>query len=97
MEHTKSTYYLICDRIVGRSICDGTGSSKDQLYTNGKWVPDEMSVIMDHLLGFDSSEPADSPYAIGNTEMLDEIREITEAEALALTERRSGAIRAEQH
>ena len=32
---------------------------------------------MDHLVGYDPSEPADSPYAIGNTSIIDEIEEIS--------------------
>ena len=32
---------------------------------------------MDHLMGYDPSEPVDSPYAIGNTSIIDEIEEIS--------------------
>ena len=42
---------------------------------------------MDHLMGYDPSEPPDSPYAIGSTDVLDEIEEISKAKAIRIMEK----------
>lgn len=45
------------------------------------WVIDKEFRLLDRLLGYDASEPKDSPYAIGNTDMLNRVREISKEEA----------------
>lgn len=72
-----TTYYLILNRQLGKEE-DG----KYYLYTNGNWVPDTKSTILGRLMGFDPSEPADSPYAMGNMDIMDTIEPITEQQAL---------------
>ena len=74
-----TTYYLILNRQLGKEA-DG----KYYLYTNGSWVPDTKSTILGRLMGFDPSEPADSPYAIGNMDIMDTIEVITEQQATEL-------------
>ena len=74
--NAKTTYYLILNRQLGKEE-DG----KYYLYTNGSWVPDTKSTILGRLMGFDPSEPADSPYAIGNMDIMDTIDVITEQQA----------------
>lgn len=71
-----TTYYLILNRQLGKEE-DG----KYYLYTNGNWVPDTKSTILGRLMGFDPSEPEDSPYAIGNMDIMDTIEVITEQQA----------------
>lgn len=71
-----TTYYLILNKQLGKEE-DG----KYYLYTNGNWVPDTKSTILGRLMGFDPSEPADSPYAIGNMDIMDTIDVITEEQA----------------
>ena len=80
-------YYLIYDSILGKRECFEGYASKEWLFKDGEWVPDVGFVIMDHLMGYDPSEPPDSPYAIGSTDVLMEMDEITEAEALAIIEK----------
>ncbi|MBQ9891512.1 MAG: hypothetical protein IJM39_08895 [Firmicutes bacterium] len=80
-------YYLIYDRIVGKREIYSDRHSDNWLFKNGKWVPDTGFVIMDHLIGYDSSEPEDSPYRIGSTDVLMEMDEISEEEAMRLTEK----------
>lgn len=46
-------------------------------YINNNWIERDNSEITDRLLGFDSSEPNDSPYVIGNTEIMESIKELT--------------------
>ena len=75
--NAKTTYYLILNRQLGKEE-DG----KYYLYTNGNWVPDTQSTILGRLMGFDPSEPADSPYAMGNMDIMDTIEVITEQQAL---------------
>ena len=71
-----TTYYLILNKQLGKEE-DG----KYYLYTNGSWVPDTKSTILGRLMGFDPSEPADSPYAMGNMGIMDTIEPITEQQA----------------
>ena len=71
-----TTYYLILNKQLGKEE-DG----KYYLYTNGSWVPDTKSTILGRLMGFDLGEPADSPYAIGNMDIMDTIEPITEQQA----------------
>lgn len=40
---------------------------------------------MDRLVGFDESEPADSPYRIGNMSVMDEIEMISPETAKEMT------------
>ena len=75
MEEIK--YYLIRERRLGKAQEDGYF-----LYNNGEWVPDERNVILDHLMGFDPSD--DSFYGFGNALIMDEMEEITEAEAIRI-------------
>ena len=78
-----TTYYLIRDKIVGkRENCDAC--YRDYLFRDGRWEPDDKSVIMDHLMGYDPYEPDDSPYKVGSTSVMDEMEEIPEGRALAL-------------
>ncbi len=74
---TNTTYYLILSKLLGKEE-DG----KYYLYTNGSWVPDTKSTILGRLMGFDPSEPANSPYAMGNMDIMDTIEPITEQQAL---------------
>ena len=73
---TNTTYYLILNNKLGKEE-DG----KYYLYTNGSWVPDTKSTILGRLMGFDPGEPADSPYATGNMDIMDTIEAITEEQA----------------
>ena len=54
------------------------------IYKDGEWVKDIEHYVSDRLIGYDPSEPAGSPYAIGNTDIMDEIESITEEEAMKL-------------
>lgn len=52
------------------------------VYEPGKgWVVDKDHILMDRLMGYDNTEPADSPYRIGNTSMLEAVKEVSEKEA----------------
>ena len=74
--NANTTYYLILNKQLGKEE-DG----KYYLYTNGSWIPDTKSTILGRLMGFDPSEPADSPYAMGNIDIMDTIDVITEQQA----------------
>ena len=80
-------YYLIYDRLIGKRELYSDYLSDNWLFKDGTWVPDDKFVIMDHLMGYDPSEPSDSPYAIGSTDVLMEMDEISEAEAMVLIEK----------
>lgn len=73
---SNTTYYLILNNQLGKEE-DG----KYYLYTNGSWVLDTKSTILGRLMGFDPSEPVDSPYAMGNMDIMDTIEVITEQQA----------------
>ena len=65
-------YYLILGYIVGKAEGDNCFIRRQ-----GRWVEDSEYMIMDRLMGYDPSEPTGSPYGIGNSDIVDEIEEIT--------------------
>lgn len=79
MEDKNTTYYMLLEKTVARS----EGFDRLFLFKNGKWIRDEGYVVMDHLMGYDPSEPEDSPYCFGSTSILMEMEEITEEEAVS--------------
>ncbi len=77
MSEKKIKYYYVEDlRLLGKSEGDTY-----YVFIDAEWVPDEWHYIMDRLIGYDPYEDDDSPYKIGNTEVMDEIEEISEKEA----------------
>lgn len=74
------TYYLIWNSIVGKEE-DG----RYFIFRDGQWSSDRESLIRDRLVGFDPSEPPDSPYRIGSGSVMAEMDEITYEEAIELT------------
>ena len=46
-------------------------------YINNEWIKINNTEITDRLMGYDPSEPSDSPYAIGNTDIISSIKELT--------------------
>ena len=81
MKENSVVYYLIKNIIVGKRECNG---ERDYLFECGRWLTDAGSVISDHLVGFDTSEPEESPYRFGNTSVMMEMKEISEEEAMKL-------------
>lgn len=72
----EARYFLILGRTVGKR------ENGDFLYTLEKgWVPDTGNEISDRLMGYDETEPADSPYKMFNESIMEQIEAITEAEA----------------
>jgi len=83
MKEKNITYYLIWEMTVAKRVKRET-YYEDYLFREGKWFKDEGHVIMDHLVGYDASEPEDSPYRIGSTSVLMEMDEISEKEAVSV-------------
>ena len=83
MEEVNITYYLVWNRLLAKREEDEK-TSKDYIFVDGKWVPDEKYIIMDHLMGYDPSEPEDSPYSIGSTSIMMEMKEISEENAVEI-------------
>ena len=52
----------------------------DYIFCDGKWITDSEHLISDRLIGYDQYEDDDSPYKIGNTSIIDQIKEISEKE-----------------
>lgn len=76
----KYSYYHIKDL-----ECFARGVNFDnEIYKDGKWEPDINNLVSDRLMGYDPSEDDDSPYKIGNTEIMEEIEEITEQEFMKM-------------
>ena len=82
MKEKNTVYYMVWKTTVAKREEDEV-YYYDHLFKNGKWVPDNNHVILDHLFGFDPSEPEDSPYRFGSTSVLMEMHEITEEEAVS--------------
>ena len=71
----KTEYYLIKDKFLGKY--------EDRNYYLLKeegWSIDNERYIMGKLIGYDASDD-DTPYAIGNTEIMDQIQKISKEEA----------------
>ena len=75
------TYYLILNRKVGKQEENGSY----YIFRNGEWHLDSDNEIFDWLIGYDPSEPPDSPYRIGCLDILNEIEEISYEKAMELT------------
>ena len=75
MEEKNITYYLIRERILAKREAEGNHIT-DYLFRDGKWAEDSGHVVMDHLMGYDPSEPEGSPYRFGSTGILMEMEEI---------------------
>lgn len=74
-----TTYYLILDRQLGKKE-----DNDCYLFENSTWVRDIYNEINDRLIGYDPSEDFDSPYKIGCTSIMDEIKEISEERAMQI-------------
>ena len=74
-------YYLILERTVGKQEENGWY----YIFKNREWQWDANNEIFGRLIGYDPSEPPDSPYGIGCTDILDEIEEISYEKAMELT------------
>ncbi len=83
----KTIYYLIEGHTVAKQVKNDGIYSKEYIFRNGKWIEDENSEVMDHLWGFDPSEPEGSPYRFGNGSILREMKEISKEEAVAIMNR----------
>ena len=79
----KTTYYLIRERLVGKREYESDGFT-DYLFLDGRWAFDGSLTILKYLMGFDETEPEDSPYAVGNSDIMDEIWEIPEEDAMKI-------------
>lgn len=73
-----TTYYHIIDlNLVGKEE-----EYVPYIYNKDSgWEVDSENILMDRVMGYDASEPKESPYAIGNTYMMSRIEKITEEEA----------------
>ena len=83
MKENSVVYYLIKDKTVGKRE-NKWNSEYDYLFEYGMWLTDTGNVIRDHLVGFDASEPEESPYRFGNTGIMMEMDEISEEQAMKL-------------
>lgn len=45
------------------------------------WVVDDSNVLMDRIMGYDVDEADSSPYRIGNSDIMNLVKEISESEA----------------
>lgn len=75
-------YYLICEKRIVKGIFqdDKEGGLAFQAYEykDRSWKEISRNEINDRLMGYDPTE--DDFYAIGNTEIMDELREMTDEE-----------------
>ena len=80
MKTTDIKYYLIR----GRKLAKREDGYHCYLFKDGEWFWDEKNVLNDRLIGYDSDEPDDSPYKIGNSCVMNEIEELTFEEAMRI-------------
>ena len=71
----EARYYLIKDKYLGKYE-----NRTYYLLKEDGWSIDNSGYIMGKLIGYDASDD-DTPYAIGNTEIMDQIQKISKEEA----------------
>ena len=81
MKATKLNYYLLKDSEDSGLVTKGY-SFYHWIYYDFEWHKDTENIVNDKLIGYNPSEPGDSPYAIGNTSVMDEIEKISYEEAM---------------
>ena len=77
----KAEYYVIQEKYLGKY--------EDRVYYLLKeegWSEDKDGYIQGKLFGYDASDD-DTPYAFGNTEIMDQIKEISKEEANNILEK----------
>lgn len=80
MEIKKMNYYLLKDSgLVAKGY-----DNHHWIYPDFVWQKDTESIVWGKLIGYDPSEPADSPYAIGSTSVIDEIEQISYEKAMGI-------------
>ena len=72
----KTSYYWIKDQ----NRFGKREGSQFYLSQDGKQIPDDEFTFLGKLLGYDKSEPDDSPYKMGSTSVLETITVLTEEE-----------------
>ena len=70
-------YYLLYKAVVGKRV----DPYEDYIWRNGEWQKDEEGDIADHLVGYDPTESC-SIYQYWKSDILEEIEEISEEEAM---------------
>ena len=83
-----TTYYLIKKRILGKKV-EEKDRTEYYLFQKESWIPDGRLLIFMYLMGYDPTEPEDSPYGIGNSDILEQIEEISLYQAAEFIFRRS--------
>ena len=74
MKETEFNYYLMQDRgIVARGVYFDNWIFD---FDSREWIKDTKCIISDALMGYDPGEPEGSPYGIGSTSEMDEIKHI---------------------
>ena len=84
MRYLMTNYYWINDLKIVAKEADFVSYLYDM--AKKEWVHDENKCLMDRRMGFDISEPADSPYRIGSSDMMDKVEEISEEKALEISQ-----------
>ena len=73
----QAEYYLILNRIVGKKEND-----RYYIFRDGGWQPDTENMILDRVFGYDPTEDENSPYAMFNTSIMEELEKISYEEAM---------------
>lgn len=74
MKETEFNYYLMQDRgIIARGVYFDNWIFD---FDSREWIKDTKCIISDALMGYDPGEPEGSPYGIGSTSAMDEIKHI---------------------
>lgn len=76
-KETECKFYLVENN---RLFC--TYNNETFELKNNEWIKANSNEITDRLMGYDSSEPSDSTYAIGNTDIMSSIKELTLEETI---------------
>ncbi len=72
------TYYYIADM---HAVASRSGHTCCLYDKERGWTKVHACIVEDYLNGYDPSEPVGSPYRYGNSDIMDEITQITGTEA----------------
>ena len=70
-------FYLVLEK---RLFCQFDNRTYE--YVEGKWIDADGKEVKDRLMGYDPSEPSDSPYVIGNADIMAEIKKVTQEQVI---------------
>jgi hypothetical protein len=75
MKEKNMQYYILEDQGIPAAGKDGRYWIYD--FEKREWAPDVHHIFSDAVMGYDPGEPEDSPYRIGNTDVIEKVKPVS--------------------